>query len=122
MLRQDPCEYQWQLENDELLPVKNILLIPEEIRITCSCKQDDISNRCGGVCKCSRKGVKCTAMCGCQKTCANSPNAPMRPPKRKEPAKKLRRTRQKQTSLFVTVFIEIYELDHFLDRVSTQFA
>ena len=86
-VRLDPCEYQWQLENDELLPVKNLLLIPEEISVTCSCKQDDISKRCGGVCKCSRKGVKCTAMCGCQKTCANSPNAPMRPPKRKEPAK-----------------------------------
>ena len=94
-VRLDPCDYQWQLENDELIPVKNLLLIPEEFSVTCSCKQNNISKRCGAVCKCSRKGVTCTAMCGCQKTCANSPTAPLRPPKRKEPANKSRRTRQK---------------------------
>jgi hypothetical protein len=91
----DPCDHQWQLENGELLPTKNLLLIPEEFSVTCSCKHKDIAKRCGGVCKCSKKGVMCTALCGCQKICSNSLNAPQRTSKRKQPAKKSRRTRQK---------------------------
>ena len=36
-VRLDPCDYQWQFENDGLIPVKNLLLIPEEFSVTCSC-------------------------------------------------------------------------------------
>ena len=33
----DPCDYQWALIDEETLPIKNMLLLPEDLTITCSC-------------------------------------------------------------------------------------
>ena len=91
----DPCDYQWVLDNEDLLPAKNLLLLPEEFSVTCSCKHKDVSRRCSGACKCSRKGVICSDLCACRKVCSNTQSATSHPSKRKQPIKKTRRTRQK---------------------------
>ena len=93
---QDPCDFGWVLENEELLPVKHLHLLPEELTVTCSCKNKDITKRCGGSgrCKCSKEGVFCCIYCTCRKICCNTVPAG-RPPKRKQNLKSSRSTRQK---------------------------
>ena len=90
----NPCDYQWTLENDELLPVKNLLPLPEELTATCSCKIIDTSKRCKGRCSCLKKGAICTDFCSCLKVCSNTLVA-SQPSKRKMPLKGSRRTRQR---------------------------
>ena len=90
----NPCHYQWTSIDEELLPIKNLLPIPEDVGIICSCKHKDIAKRCGGRCSCFKKGATCTDQCGCRKICSNVPPT-SRQPKRKQPSKKSRRTRQR---------------------------
>ena len=90
----DPCDYQWALEDEELVPVKNLLLIPEELTTTCTCKNKDIGKRCSR-CSCAKKGSICTDYCTCRRVCSNNSITGSRPPKRKNPSKPSRRTRQK---------------------------
>lgn len=92
----DPCDSQWVLENEELLPVKHLHLLPEELTVTCSCKNTNIDKRCNGRCKCLKEGVLCNSYCVCQKICCNTVKD-RRPPKRKQPLKSSRNTRKKTT-------------------------
>ena len=89
----DPCDYQWANEDGELLPIKNLLLLPEELAVTCHCKGNDVSKRCSR-CSCVKKGSICTEYCSCGSSCSNTSSS-SRQPKRKKSTKSMRRTRQK---------------------------
>ena len=55
----DPCDFGLVLENEELVPVKHLHLLPEELTVTCSCKNKDIAKRCGGICKLQMLKERC---------------------------------------------------------------
>ena len=69
----DPEDYTWIKQDGKLLPVKELLLIPDELYSQCGCKATNISKR--GVrrnCTCKRKTVVCTKYCQCKAMCGNS--------------------------------------------------
>ena len=68
----NPLEYGWKLENEQLLPEKNLLLTPKNFSYTCSCKAADITKRCkNNRCKCKKSQSLCTEYFSCKKECTN---------------------------------------------------
>ena len=68
----NPCEYAWKMENDDYIPEKYLLLIPESLTCICNCKYNNTSKRCNSMrCKCKKNGTSCTEYCGCQEKCNN---------------------------------------------------
>ena len=51
----NPCEYAWKMENDDYIPEKYLLLIPESLTCICNCKYNNTSKRCNSMrCKCKK--------------------------------------------------------------------
>ena len=90
----DPCDYQWSVIDEELWPIKNLLLLPKNLTVTCLCKNKDTAKRCDGRCSCLKEGSYCIDYCGCAKCCCNSPITSHQP-KRKKSLKGSHRTRQR---------------------------
>ena len=69
----DPEDYMWIKQDGKLLPVKELLLIPDELYSQCGCKSANISKRCvRRNCTCKKKTVVCTKYCQCKAMCGNS--------------------------------------------------
>ena len=70
--RMNPLESGWKMECYSLLPQKELLLLPEKLTIVCSCKVQNLAQRCKSKrCRCKSSNTKCTSYCGCQNDCAN---------------------------------------------------
>ena len=68
----DPLRNGWKIENYDLLPEKNLILIPDFLTYTCNCKVKDSSKRCrSNQCKCKYSRTLCTEFCGCHDKCCN---------------------------------------------------
>ena len=64
----NPLEYGWYKDEEDLLPVKNLSILPEEYTCKCSCKGDCSTKRC----KCKKLNSICTLYCFCNFPCANT--------------------------------------------------
>ena len=63
-----PENWGWVIENDELLPVKALNLVPDKLAETCkNCSSGCSTKRCC----CKRNGFPCNEFCGC-KNCTNN--------------------------------------------------
>ena len=90
----NPLAYQWTMENEGIMPAKNLLRLPVELTSAYHCKARDIHKMCAGRCTCLKNGVKCTKYCDCRKNC--NVLGESRQVKRKKPAKTSRRTSQRK--------------------------
>lgn len=62
----NPIDYGWYICDGELLPVKHLNLIPDELCNACSCKNLHNVNGCkSNRCKCKKNNMKCTDFCNC---------------------------------------------------------
>ena len=57
----------WHLQDDQLVPVRSTLRIPENFTCLCGC----MTNCSSGRCKCKRNRVACSEYCSCMDVCIN---------------------------------------------------